>query len=237
MVTSFNKLGFDISIDIFPGAYHNFDDPAWDSKPQFQPMAWYVTDKCKLWIAKDYTRSWRLNDMRIELDNYPKSNYNLIAEDISWLRKDSIPVPTTDGLTESTGIYFTTDLNKVTKAKNKLKAAQNLNWCKAQLPVIQKLMAEAKDDTITLNSIVLELLPLDPDHADEKIPEATIKTRIRRKLENGFSGREETKDGYERTGIEWSDGYNYWLRRDHSKSGAASVFITRAVDFKRKNKR
>ena len=74
MVTSFNKLGFDISIDIFPGAYHNFDDPAWDSKPQFQPMAWYVTDKCKLWIAKDYTRSWRLNNMRIELDNYPDWN-------------------------------------------------------------------------------------------------------------------------------------------------------------------
>jgi len=166
-----------------------------------------------------------------------KSNYNLIAEDISWLRKDSIPVPTTDGLTESTGIYFTTDLNKVTKAKNKLKAAQNLNWCKAQLPIVQKLMAAAADDTITLNSVVLELLPMEPDFADQNVNENTIKTKIRRKLENGFSGKEETKDGYVRSGIECADGYNYWLHRDHGATGAAKVFIKRAIDFKRKNKK
>ena len=70
MVNTFNKLGFNMSIDVFPDAYHNFDDPYWDSKPNFQPRSWYVTDKCNLWIAKDYTRSWRLDDMRIELDNY-----------------------------------------------------------------------------------------------------------------------------------------------------------------------
>ena len=118
-----------------------------------------------------------------------------------------------------------------------MKAAQNLNWCKAQLPVIQKLMADAKDDTITLNSIVLELLPLEPDFADQNVNENTIKTKIRRKLENGFSGQEETKDGYERAGIECDDGYNYWLHRDHGAKGAAKVFIKRAVDFKRKNKK
>jgi len=166
-----------------------------------------------------------------------KSNYNIIAEDIVWLKKETVNVTTADGYVEKTGVYANTDLNKISKAKNRLKAAQTLQWCKAQMPVIQKLMETADSDTITLNSIVLMLLPQDPDHADEKIPEGTIKTRIRRKLENGFSGREETKDGYEREGIEWSDGYNYWLKRDFSKSGAASVFITRAVDFKRKNKK
>ena len=97
-------------------------------------------------------------------------------------------------------------------------------------------MVDAKEDTITLNSIVLELLPLEPDAADIKIPENTIKTKIRRKLENGFSGKEQTKDGYQMTGIECDDGYNYWLKRDHSKSGVASVFITRAIDFKRKKR-
>ena len=165
-----------------------------------------------------------------------KSNYNIIAADILWLKKNDVHVQTDDGYSEKTGCYSITDLNKITKAKNKLKAAQNLQWCKSQMPIIQKLMKNADADTITLNSIVLELLPQDPDHADEKIPEATIKTRIRRKLENGFSGQEETKDGLQRTGVEWSDGYNYWLKRDHSKSGAASVFITRAVDFKRKKR-
>ena len=33
------------------------------------------------------------------------------------------------------------------------------------------------------------------------------------KLENGFSGREEGKNGYERTGIEHDDGFNYWLKK------------------------
>jgi len=70
MVNTFNELGFDFSIDVFPEAHHNFDDPYWDSKPNFEPRMWYVTDKCNLWIAKDYTRSWRLDNMRIELDNY-----------------------------------------------------------------------------------------------------------------------------------------------------------------------
>ena len=70
MVDSFNERGFGLSIDVFPDAHHNFDDPYWDSKPKFQPREWYVTENCNLWIAEDYTRSWRLNDMRIELDNY-----------------------------------------------------------------------------------------------------------------------------------------------------------------------
>jgi hypothetical protein len=79
------------------------------------------------------------------------------------------------------------------------------------------------------------LLTKDPDHADGNISEATIKTRIRRKLENGFSGKEERKDGFQSEGIECDDGYNYWLKTDHGKSGAAKKFITRAIDFKRRN--
>ena len=41
----------------------------------------------------------------------------MIADDILWLKKDSIAVTTDDGGKEETGIYSTTDLNKVTKAK------------------------------------------------------------------------------------------------------------------------
>ena len=36
-------------------------------------------------------------------------------------------------------------------------------------------------------------------------------------------------------GVEADDGYNYWLKRDHGSKGAAKVFITRYIDFKRKN--
>ena len=166
-----------------------------------------------------------------------KSNYNMVEADIMWLKKETVEIPTDDGFTESTGIYATTELNKVTKAKNRLKAAKNLAWCRAQIPTIQKLFTKAGDeaDQITLNSIVTELVPLEADFADEKVLEATIKTRVRRKLENGFSGKEETKDGYQMEGVEADDGYNYWLKRDHGSKGAAKVFITRYIDFKRKN--
>jgi len=79
----------------------------------------------------------------------------------------------------------------------------------------------------------VELLTQDPDFADQNVLEATIKTRIRRKLENGFSGKEEGKNGLERTGIEHDDGFNYWLKIDHGREGAAKKFIVRAKDFRR----
>ena len=167
-----------------------------------------------------------------------KSNYNMIADEISWLKKDTIEVPTDDGFTESTGVYATTDLNKITKAKNKLKAAENLAWCKSYaLPTVQKLFNAAGDeaDQITLNSVVLELVPQEDDYGDDNVKEAAIKSRIRRKLVNGFGGKVETKDGFQTEGISADDGYNYWLKQDHGKAGAAKVFIARFVDFKKRN--
>ena len=162
-----------------------------------------------------------------------KSNYNVIESDISWLKKETVEVTTHDGFTEKTGYLTTTDLNKITRAKNKLKAAKNLQWVRAQMTKIISLFEDGKD-RITLNSVVMELLPLDPDHANDLVQESTIKTRIRRKLENALSGKEETKDGLQMQGIEWDDGYNYWVKRDHTAAGSAKLFIERAVDFKRK---
>ena len=167
-----------------------------------------------------------------------KSNYNMIADEISWLKKDTIQVPTDDGFTESTGVYATTDLNKITKAKNRLKAAENLAWCKNYaLSTVQKLFNAVPDeiDSITLNSVVLELVPNEDDFGDGNVAESKIKTRIRRKLQNGFGGKVETKDGFQTEGIAADDGYNYWLKRDHTRAGAAKEFITRYVDFKKRN--
>ena len=166
-----------------------------------------------------------------------KSNYNMIAADITWLKKESVDIPTSDGGHESTGMYATTELNKITKAKNKLKAAKNLAWGRAQFPTIQVLFSKAgsDEDEISLNSVVTELIPLEPDFGDQNIPESTIRTRVRRKLENAFSGKEERKDGLQSEGVECDDGYNYWIKRNYGKTGAAKVFLTRYIDFKRKN--
>ena len=81
------------------------------------------------------------------------------------------------------------------------------------------------DDEVTLNKVVVELVPMDPDFADQNVKEETIRTRIRRKLENGFSGREEGKNGYERTGIEHDDGFNYWLKQTMEEKANAKKFI------------
>ena len=161
---------------------------------------------------------------------YGAGKIQLTGSDID-LATNRIKVATEDGFTEDTACFSTTELNKITKAKNKLKAAKNAQWCRSHMPFIASMFNDK--DRITLNSIVSELVPKDPDFADGKVLEQTIKTRVRRKLENALSGKEETKDGYQSHGIAWEDGYNYWIARDHSSEGAAKVFIQRGKDFRR----
>jgi hypothetical protein len=111
----------------------------------------------------------------------------------------------------------------------------NEQYARGQIPVIRNLMEENNTDIISLNSAVLAILPEDPRIADESINEATIKTSVRRKLENGLHGKEKDlkRGGMTQMGIEADDGYNYWVKRDHSKEGATKVFIERGKDFKR----
>jgi hypothetical protein len=80
----------------------------------------------------------------------------------------------------------------------------------------------------------MAILPEDPKFADESINEKTIISAIRRKLENGLHGKEKDlkKGGLTNVGIEFDDGYNYWIKRDHSQEGAAKVFIERGKSFK-----
>jgi hypothetical protein len=162
-----------------------------------------------------------------------KSNYNVVEDDIAWLRKNSLEVDTIKGK-EKTGVFSITDLNSITKAKNKLKAAKNEEYARSHIPTIKKLMEEKGADTITLHSAVMAILPEDPKFADESINEKTIISAIRRKLENGLHGKEKDlkKGGLTNVGIEFDDGYNYWIKRDHSQEGAAKVFIERGKSFK-----
>jgi hypothetical protein len=162
-----------------------------------------------------------------------KSNYNVVEDDIAWLRKNSLEVDTIKGK-EKTGVFSITDLNSITKAKNKLKAAKNEEYARSHIPTIKKLMEEKGADTITLHSAVMAILPEDPKFADESINEKTIISAIRRKLENGLHGKEKDlkKGGLTNVGIEFDDGYNYWIKRDHAQEGAAKVFIERGKSFK-----
>ena len=78
MINSFNKSGLNASMDVYPGAYHNFDDLFYDAPVKMQHRDWYVTDQCNLWIDSDHRRSWRLNGMKIDLDKYP--DWNISAD-------------------------------------------------------------------------------------------------------------------------------------------------------------
>ncbi|MFL2508106.1 MAG: dienelactone hydrolase family protein [Candidatus Pseudothioglobus sp.] len=74
MINSFNKSGLNASMNVYPGAYHNFDDLFYDAPVRMQHRDWYVTDQCNLWIDSDHRRSWRLDGMKIDLDQYPDWN-------------------------------------------------------------------------------------------------------------------------------------------------------------------
>ena len=169
-----------------------------------------------------------------------KSNYNVVEDDISWLKKSEVRLDVRDQKTdmpkvEKIGVFTMTDLNKITQSKNKLKAAKNEEFARSHIAIIKKLMGDAEADAITLNSLVSEVAPLDARWSDPEHQESKIKSDVRRRLENGLSGKvtDKKKGGLMQEGIEFDDGYNYWIKRDHSKAGAAKLFICRGKDFKR----
>ena len=61
-----------------------------------------------------------------------KSNYNLVAEDIAWLKKNTVEVDVIDHVTkekvvEKTGVFSLSTLHEITKSKSNLKL-QKMNY-------------------------------------------------------------------------------------------------------------
>lgn len=167
-----------------------------------------------------------------------KSNYNLVADDIAWLKKNTVEVAATDPDTgevvqEKTGVFSVSILSEISKSKLKLKAAENELYVRSKMPLIKSMFDAAGDDKISLNSVVVRLLGQDPRMAEPDIKESTIKTDIRRKIINGLGGAEAGRKGQlERAGLEYDDGYNYWYSVE--KNGQLqNWFIERGKDFKR----
>lgn len=167
-----------------------------------------------------------------------KSNYNLVADDIAWLKKNTVEVAATDPDTgeivqEKTGVFSLSTLSEISKSKLKLKAAENELYVRSKMPLIKSMFDAAKDDKISLNSVVVRLLGQDPRMAEPDIKESTIKTDIRRKIINGLGGAEAGRKGQlEKAGLEYDDGYNYWYSVE--KNGQLqNWFIERGKDFKR----
>lgn len=167
-----------------------------------------------------------------------KSNYNLVEDDIAWLKKNTVEVPAVDpdtkeAVTEKTGVFSLSTLSAITKNKLKLKAAENELYVRNNMPLIKRMFDTAGEDKITLNSVVVKLLGSDPRMAEPDIKESAIKSDIRRKLINGLGGNEKDFKGqYARTGIEYEDGYNYWYSVE--KNGSLDAwFIERGKNFKR----
>ena len=169
-----------------------------------------------------------------------KSNYSLVADDISWLKKNTVEVDTIDETSgeivkEQTGVFTLSTLHEITKSKLKLKAAENELYARNHMPMIKGMMDESKEeaDQVTLNSIVVKLAARDPRMADGDIKEATIKTDIRRRLINGFGGAVENQKGnVERTGLSYEDGYNYWYHVEIAGK-TQHWYIRRGKDFKK----
>ena len=167
-----------------------------------------------------------------------KSNYNIVADDIAWLKKNTVEVEATDPDTkeivqEKTGVFSLSNLSDISKSKLKLKAAENELYVRSKMPLIKAMFDAVKDDKISLNSVVLRLYPLDPRMAEPDIKESAIKTEVRRKLINGLGGAEAGRKGQlEKAGLEYDDGYNYWYSVE--KNGQLqNWFIERGKDFKR----
>ncbi len=167
-----------------------------------------------------------------------KSNYNLVADDIAWLKKNTVDVDAIDPDTkeivqEKTGVFSLSNLSDISKSKLKLKAAENELYVRSKMPLIKSMFDTAGEDKISLHSVVLKLYPQDPRMAETDIKESTIKTDIRRKIINGLGGAEAGRKGQlERQGLSYDDGYNYWYSVE--KNGQLqNWFIERGKDFKR----
>jgi hypothetical protein len=136
-----------------------------------------------------------------------KSNYNLVADDIAWLKKNTVEVNATDPDTkeivqEKTGVFSLSNLSEISKSKLKLKAAENELYVRSKMPLIKSMFDAAGEDKISLNSVVVRLLGQDPRMAEPDIKESTIKTDIRRKIINGLGGAEAGRKGQlENSGI------------------------------------
>ena len=167
-----------------------------------------------------------------------KSNYNLVEDDIAWLKKNTVEVAaidpeTKEPATEQTGVFSLSTLSAITKNKLKLKAAENELYVRNNMPLIKSMFDAAGEDKITLNSVVVRLLGQDARMAEPDMKESAIKSDIRRKLINGLGGNEKDFKGqYARTGIEYEDGYNYWYSVE--KNGSLDAwFIERGKNFKK----
>jgi len=169
-----------------------------------------------------------------------KSNYNLVPDEIAWVKKNTVELEAIDEKTgetkkEYTGVFTLSTLHEITKSKLKLKAAENELYVRNHMPMIKQMMDESKgeEDQITINSIVVKLAALDPRMADTDIKEATIRTDIRRKLINGFGGAVQNQKGdAERTGLAYEDGYNYWYHVEIAGK-TQNWYVRRGKDFKR----
>ena len=169
-----------------------------------------------------------------------KSNYNLVPDDIAWLKKNTVEMDAVDEKTgeakkEYTGVFSLSTLHEITKSKLKLKAAENELYVRNHMPMIKQMMDESteEEDQITINSIVVKLAALDSRMADGDIKEATIRTDIRRKLINGLGGAVKNQKGdAERSGLAYEDGYNYWYHVEIAGK-TQNWYIRRGKDFRK----
>tara|TARA_R110000822_G_scaffold31474_3_gene91111 strand:- start:172 stop:2424 length:2253 start_codon:yes stop_codon:yes gene_type:complete len=115
-----------------------------------------------------------------------KSNYSKKNSEIEWLSVVPFDIETADNKIEQVSLLVPSELSEVDKQYSKLKGAKNVEFINQNVQTLVS-MFNAQRTEVTVNNLVLKLLPLHVKFNDETVSEATMKTQIRRKIMDGLN--------------------------------------------------
>ena len=115
-----------------------------------------------------------------------KSNYSKKNADIEWLSVVPFDIETADNKIEQVSLLVPSELAEVDKQYSALKGAKNVEFINQNVQTLVAMFNSQRTE-VTVNNLVLKLLPLHVKFNDETVSEATMKTQIRRKIMDGLN--------------------------------------------------
>ena len=121
-----------------------------------------------------------------------KSNYSGLSENIKWLEKNIIKIPTLENTEEETNVFTVSELSEAEEQRfkkfeeiNKEKLLLQIHHIKSFFQLIPERIKEIEDGKLykielPLNQLVEFLANRDPEYQNQKIEFKTIKSRFHR---------------------------------------------------------